>query len=110
MLAFGCILMGLGIGLILGNVEETMVLSLIGLIAGGFLYTKMGVYVDLKCNKKAKNIAYIAFGIFMGVIVGLITQEIIGSIITGIGAAIIGLNLSTYRHNRRSIKKVKSKN
>ncbi|EPZ54492.1 putative membrane protein [[Clostridium] sordellii ATCC 9714] len=52
MVALGCILVGLGIGLTLGNMQETIVLSLVGLIVGAFLYTRMGVYIQLKINKK----------------------------------------------------------
>ncbi len=101
MLAFGCILMGLGIGLVLGNIQETVVLSLIGLIVGSFLYTKMGVYVSLNVNKTAKKITYFLLGVLIGVIVGFVTQEFLGAIIIGIGAAIVALNLSSYRKYRK---------
>lgn len=97
MLAFGCILIGLGIGLILGNIQETVVLSLVGLIAGGLLSTKMGIYTTLKINKNAKSVIYIIVGILVGVVVGFVTKEFIGSIITGIGLAIVSLNIRYFR-------------
>ena len=37
----------------------------------------------------------------LGIIVGFITQEFIGSIIMGVGCAIVSLNLSNYRRFRR---------
>lgn len=101
MLAFGCILIGLGVGLILGNIQETIVLSLIGLIVGSFLYTKMGIYIALKVNKKAKNITYGIIGVLIGLIVGFITQEFVGSITMGIGSAIVALNITNYRKFRK---------
>lgn len=101
MLAFGCILIGLGIGLILENIQETVVLSLIGLVVGSFLTTKMGIYVTLKLNKTVKNIIYIILGVLVGIIVGFVTQEFIGSIIMGMGSAIVALNITTYRRFRR---------
>lgn len=40
-------------------------------------------------------------GVLIGIIVGFITQEFIGSIIMGVGCAIVSLNLSNYRRFRR---------
>lgn len=101
MLAFGCILIGIGTGLILGNAQETVGLSVMGLIVGSFLYTKLGIYIKLSANKTKKTIIYIISGVLIGIIVGFITQELIGSIIMGVGCAIVSLNLSNYRKFRR---------
>lgn len=97
MLAFGCILIGIGAGLILGNVQETVALSLIGLTVGSFLYTKLGIYIKLNVNKKAKSMTYVIIGILIGIIVGFITGEFLGSVIMGIGCAITALNITNYR-------------
>ncbi|MBP3931193.1 MAG: hypothetical protein J6D47_16725, partial [Peptostreptococcaceae bacterium] len=43
----------------------------------------------------------IMIGVLIGIIVGFITQEFIGSIIMGVGCAIVSLNLSNYRKFRR---------
>ena len=102
MLALGCILIGLGLGLILENLQEAIEFSLVGLIVGSFLYTKLGIYIKLNANKTKKTIIYIMIGVLIGIIVGFITQEFIGSIIMGVGCAIVSLNLSNYRRFRRN--------
>ena len=56
MLALGCILIGLGLGLILENLQEAIEFSLVGLIVGSFLYTKLGIYIKLNANKTKKTI------------------------------------------------------
>ena len=101
MLAFGCILIGIGTGLILGNAQETVALSVMGLIVGSFLYTKLGIYIKFNVNKKAKCVTYGIVGILVGIIVGFITQEFLGSIIMGIGCAITALNLTNYRRFKK---------
>lgn len=104
MVALGCILVGLGIGLTLGNMQETIVLSLVGLIVGAFLYTRMGVYIQLKFNKKVKAVIYIAIGILIGVLVGVITGYMKGSIMIGVGVSFIAIDIMNFTRYRRNIR------
>lgn len=106
MVTLGCILIGFGVGLTLGNIQETIILSLVGLIVGAFLYTRMGVYLQLKFNKKVKSLIYITAGILIGIVVGIITGEMLGAILIGIGLSFVAIDMMNYR---RHIRKSKNK-
>lgn len=104
MVTLGCILIGLGLGLTLGTTQETIILSLVGLIVGAFLYTRMAVYIPLKFNKSAKVAIYITLGALIGVLVGIITGHIPGAIMIGIGASFVAIDMMNYRRYRRGLK------
>lgn len=101
MITFGCVLMGLGLGFILGNIEETIILSLVGLIVGAFLYTRMAVYLPLRFNKCVKIIIYIAIGLLIGILVGTITDNILGAIMLGLGANFIAIDMMNYNVSKK---------
>lgn len=104
MVTLGCILIGLGLGLTLGNMQETIILTVVGLIIGAFLYTRMAVYIPLKFNKTIKVAIYITVGALIGVLVGSITGHIPGAIMIGVGSSFIAIDMMNYRRYRRSIK------
>lgn len=104
MVALGCILVGLGLGLTIGNMQETIALSLVGIIVGIFLYTRMGVYLQLKLNKKVKSVIYTIVGVSIGVLVGVITGEMKGSIMIGLGVSFIAIDIMKYTRNLRCAK------
>ncbi|MBC6003336.1 Uncharacterised protein [uncultured Clostridium sp.] len=102
MVAIGCILIGIGTGLILGQIQDTIILSLVGLIVGAFLYSRMAVYIKLKLNPKVKSTIYIILGILIGIIVGIITGEMKGAVITGIGVSLVAIDMMNYRRYLRN--------
>lgn len=104
MVTLGCILIGLGLGLTLGNMQESIILSLVGLIVGAFLYTRMAVYIPLKFNKAVKVALYIALGAIIGVLLGIITGNIPGAILIGIGASLVAIDMMNYRRYRRGFR------
>ncbi|MBN8047444.1 hypothetical protein K1514_00970 [Paraclostridium bifermentans] len=104
MVTLGCILIGLGLGLTLGNMQETIILSVVGLIVGAFLYTRMAVYIPLKFNKFAKIAIYITTGALIGVLVGVITGHIPGAIMIGVGTSFVAIDMMNYRRYRRGLR------
>ena len=104
MVTLGCILIGLGVGLTLGNMQETIILSVVGLIVGAFLYTRIAVYIPLKFNKADKIAIYITIGVLIGILVGLITGNMTGAIMIGIGASFTAIDMINYRKYKRNLK------
>lgn len=97
MITIGFVLIGLGLGLIFGNIGETIILSMVGLIVGAFLYTRMAVYIPLKFNKIIKYIFYVVVGTLIGFLVGVITYNILGATILGLGVSFTTIDMMSFK-------------
>ena len=105
MLRFGCIIIGLGVGLTLGNMKETIILLLVALIVGVFLYTRIVIYLFLDFNKTIKGFINITMSVLIGILVGTIVGYIPGAIMIGIGTSFATIDMLNYKKYKFDIKR-----